>query len=216
MSPRPTLVDDREYPDTDTAYSHGSGPPAIIPAPALGYSITANLGGNTQIVVQCFAGEDEPDKVVNGKIDRVMRVIDRQRAKYEIVELREALETHERAVERARDNLRILDADTDKALAQFDVQILETQKGKEGVRQTWYNSQVNTGRSGSAKPGGSTKSTLDAHDNAIKSYQEQKERLAAERDKGHLEFDTNLPRFETETARLKAKIAEKEALLDGA
>ena len=32
---------------------------AAMSPPALGYSITANLDGNSQLVLQCFVGEDE-------------------------------------------------------------------------------------------------------------------------------------------------------------
>ena len=218
MSPRPALVEEDaglwEHMEAEAA--HGSGPPAVNPAPALGYSITANLGGNTQIVVQCFAGEDEPDAIVNGKIDRVMRVIDRQRAKYEIIDLRSELDTLTLNVARARENLAIIDRDTEKRLAQFDVQILETQRSKQATLDKWYAHQRGTGRSGTGQPGGSTKSSLDGHEAAIKSYQEQKESLKAEQAKGRAEFDANLPRFNQEVERIQAKIAEKEALLNGA
>jgi hypothetical protein len=50
-----------------------------VKAPAIGYSIVANLGGDRQITVQCFVDEGEEDKAVNARFDRVMTFIDRQR-----------------------------------------------------------------------------------------------------------------------------------------
>ena len=74
-------------------------------APALGYSIVANLGDNRQITAQCFVAHDEPLSVVNDHIDKVMRVIDRQRATYQIKELQTELDTLVATKTRAEDDL---------------------------------------------------------------------------------------------------------------
>jgi hypothetical protein len=56
----------------------------LKPGVAIGYSIACNLGGERQMTVQCFVDESEPDEAVHARIDRVFRVVDRQKAKYDL------------------------------------------------------------------------------------------------------------------------------------
>ena len=66
---------------------------ATSATPAIGYSITANIDGNRRIVFQHFVAADEDDASVNANLDRIMGLVDRQRARYEIPGLAEELET---------------------------------------------------------------------------------------------------------------------------
>jgi len=65
--------------------------PAVTPVPAIGYSIVANVGGERQFTAQCFVEQDESDAEINAKVDRIMKVIDRQRAIYGLEELESQL-----------------------------------------------------------------------------------------------------------------------------
>ncbi len=50
-------------------------------APALGFSITANIHGSAQIVCQSFVPLEATDEQINDTVDKVMKAIDRQQAK---------------------------------------------------------------------------------------------------------------------------------------
>ena len=61
------------------------------PASAIGYSVVINLDGNRQVTAQCFVAEDEEDSAINFKFDRVFAILDRQKARYDIVNERDEL-----------------------------------------------------------------------------------------------------------------------------
>ena len=72
-------------------------------APALGFSITANIHDRSQIVAQSFVPFDASDDQVNAALDKVMRALDRQAAKYQIKDLKRKLEFEDQvARKRAR------------------------------------------------------------------------------------------------------------------
>lgn len=67
-------------------------------APALGFSITANIHGSAQIVAQSFVAFDADDATINAALDKVMLAIDRQQAKYQVKDLRRKLEQEDMAL----------------------------------------------------------------------------------------------------------------------
>ncbi len=64
-------------------------------APALGFSITANIHGSAQIVAQSFVPFESDDAAINAALDKVMKAIDRQQAKYQVKDLKRKLEQEE-------------------------------------------------------------------------------------------------------------------------
>ncbi len=67
-------------------------------APALGFSITANIHDRSQIVAQSFVPFDASDEQVDAALDKVMRALDRQAAKYQIKDLKRKMEFEEIAL----------------------------------------------------------------------------------------------------------------------
>ena len=67
-------------------------------APALGFSITANIHDRSQIVAQSFVPFDASDEQVDAALDKVMRALDRQAAKYQVKDLKKKLEFEELAL----------------------------------------------------------------------------------------------------------------------
>ena len=63
--------------------------------PALGFSITANIHGSAQIVAQSFVPFDADDAGINAALDKVMKAIDRQQAKYQVKDLKRKAEQEE-------------------------------------------------------------------------------------------------------------------------
>lgn len=64
-------------------------------APALGFSITSNIHDRAQIVVQSFVPLDASDEEINSTLDKVMKAVDRQQAKYQVKDLRRKMEQEE-------------------------------------------------------------------------------------------------------------------------
>ncbi len=64
-------------------------------APALGFSITSNIHDRAQIVAQSFVPFEASDDEVNAALDKVMRALDRQAAKYQVKDLKRKMEQEE-------------------------------------------------------------------------------------------------------------------------
>jgi hypothetical protein len=77
---------------------------AQAPVPAIGYSIVTNLGGERQMTVQCFVEQDEALEAIAAKVDKVMAVVDRQRARYTIADLKRDLATQQRTLAQAEED----------------------------------------------------------------------------------------------------------------
>lgn len=61
-------------------------------APALGFSITANIHDRSQIVAQSFVPLDSSEDQINEALDKVMKALDRQHAKYQVKDLERKME----------------------------------------------------------------------------------------------------------------------------
>ena len=208
MSARPAL---REV-EADEA---PAAPPPPIPAPAIGYSILCNLDGSHQLTVQCFAGEDETDEVVNAKVDRIFRVVDRQKARYDIETIKDDLDVHEKALANLLIGLGKADLDFDRGQAQLDIQIGECKQMIEAARTKVYNDNVASGRTPDRAARGHAGANISRFETAIKSYEADKTKKVAERDQYREGVILNREKLEKEIGNLKAKLDAKEALLRG-
>lgn len=177
------------------------------PAPALGFSIVANLGDNRQITCQCFVGVDEEPKDINARIDKVQNVIDRQRARYEVVDLRADRAKQATTLQRAEDDLARIEAEYQAGQTQFDDQINFL---GEQIQSIDNEARARGRMSGPVGADASRKRTLQ---------QEQKDLVAgkakatAERDQYRQNVVVSIARFREAVAECDAKIAACEALL---
>lgn len=186
----------------------------IKQAPAIGYSIVSNLGGDRQMTVQCFVGEDEVDAEVNSKIDRVFRVVDRQRARYQLVDLREErIKTSETLAQFEEDYARV-EADYKKAAAERGVQLLELEQRRQGIHDGAYSTHAKSGRQTAFEPRGHTKQALDAFDAAKAQVEAEQVKADGERDQHKSNLDISLTRFRKALVAIDEKIAAAEALLE--
>lgn len=70
-------------------------PETIVKAYASAVSITVGLSNDRQITFQTGFESDEPEGHVNARFDRIMRLADRQKARYQIEEIEEELVKHQ-------------------------------------------------------------------------------------------------------------------------
>lgn len=186
-----------------------------VAAQAIGYSILCQLDGNRQFTAQCFVSEDESDDVVNRRVDRIMRVVDRQRARYEIADLRRELDDHRTALKRGQDNQAKLDAEHEKALATLDVEA-ETVSSERAVK---HNAAVDahriSGRRGEFKLVGGDKQADQAFKAALDQIAARRLMLINEHKANRDNIEVQWMRFEEEIAKREARIAECKELIGG-
>lgn len=182
-------------------------------APALGYSIVANLGGDRQMTVQCFAGEDEADETVNAKMDRAFRVVDRQKARYELVDLHDELLKVAGALSQFTEDKARIDHDIDVKLAMIDVQASVGNETLEGMKDQAYSQHLSSGRQGEFKPSGATKANIDRTKAGLAQLVDQKAAIEAERKQHHESVMISIHRHEEAVANLRERIASREALV---
>lgn len=104
-------------------------------APAIGASITMNLGGDRQIVLQTFYDRDAPIDETNAMLDRLFIVADRQKARYELYDLRDELTKHEKTLAQFEEDLSRVETDFAKQKAERDVQVDELRAIEEGRKE---------------------------------------------------------------------------------
>jgi hypothetical protein len=197
----------------DPAPAHGDKPPIAREVVGHAVGFTIGLANDRQVTFQTGFAEDEDDATVNARFDRIMRLADRQKAKYELVELRAELETHEKALARLDEDIARVDNDFDRSQAQLDVEIGEYQRLLTEARDKAYQNQIASGRSGKQPLSGHVKSQIAAYERAIEDGAKSKEKNVAEREQHRGTVIAQRARYEEEIASRLAKIAEKEALL---
>lgn len=181
--------------------------PETTQAPALGYSIVANLGGDRQMTVQCFADSEEPVASIHAKIDKAMVVIDRQRAKYRLTELVE--ERHKQAVTlgRAEDDLARVEGEFQTEQARIDAQL-----GYLSEQIAEIDKVANArGRTGGAV--GAEKARQKAMREEVKSLVEVKSKQQAEREQHRQNVIISIARFKESIEKLDQDLAECKALI---
>lgn len=186
-----------------------------LAAPALGYSITANLDGSRQIVVQCFTDSDESLEETHAKIDRAMAVVDRQKARYEIVELlKERGELIDQLAQGAED-LAQVDLNFEKAQASLDIQIGELIKQAEANFNEAYAKHNHSGRTSEFKLVGHAKATEERTKAALDQVEGLKKKNEAERDQHRQGFLISQERRQARIIFLNGEITRLEGMIAG-
>lgn len=187
-------------------------PVVTAPAPAIGYSVVANLAGDRQVTAQCFVAEDETEAAINAKFDRVFRVIDRQKSRYELVDIRKELHKLRETLAQFEEDLGRADLEFDKAQASLDEQAKTLTEDRQEAFQTGYDEHVNSGRRGEYQPKGTTLATMRTHDVALSQVKDQKEKNEAERNQHRQQILISVERYKKAIASAEADIAERESL----
>ena len=182
-------------------------------APALGYSIVANLGGDRQITVQCFVGSDEPLVSINKKIDRALAVVDRQKARYELEDLYEERHKTAQTLAQFEEDLARLDLDFEASQDSLRKQITEVLTASNDAFDKGYNEYVTSGRRGDYKPTGATKQAMSVAEAQKHQIEQAMQKNANERDQALQQTTISVQRFKQALALADTKIAEREAKL---
>ena len=184
-------------------------------AAAIGYSVISNLGGDRQLTTQCFVGEDEDDSAVNAKLDRMFGFIDRQKAKYEIVDVEADLMKHREMLAQLNEDMARIGLDFDKAQAGLDVQAEELGATRSAEVAGGYNAHLAAGRKGDYAPQGAAASRFRNLDNAIDGIKTEKAKNEAERDQHLAQTKVTIDRWHTAIAERTSKLTSLHALVGG-
>ena len=184
-----------------------------IKVPAIGFSITANIDGNRQVVFQGFFDENEEDKVVNRRVDRVMHLIDRQRSIYEIPGLKEELQKLTDELAQYNEDVGKAEIEFEKAQATLDVQFLEVQQTRAKEHEAGLAEHKRSGKMSGYKPAGNRARNLELCQKQLDDIKKQKETNAAERQQFLDNIKASIERRQTRIEILKTKIADLEQAL---
>lgn len=178
---------------------------------ALGFSITANIDGNRQIVFQSFIALDAPDSEANANLDRINGLIDRMRAKYELPALKEERAKYAAEIAQAKQDIAEAELNHGKAQASLDVQIETLLADRKMEFEAGYERFRHDGRQGTYAPKGAAKVNLDRMDSAVEQAKAAKHKNDQERDQAMAGFSIALARRSDAVDELDKKIADLEA-----
>lgn len=186
---------------------------AETPTPALGFSIVANLGGDRQATVQFYVGRDDEVRAIHLMTDRVMAVLDRQKAKYELKDMREEVITLSGKLDQFR-------ADKEKILKDFGIKLayLGVQAGTlnedgDSARNEAYDAHVKTGRTAEFKPVGHVKAQLERIEGGKRQVADEIAKQEAEQVQAVHGVNASIAMHEKALIGFEKQIAEREALL---
>jgi hypothetical protein len=184
-----------------------------IKVPAIGFSTTINIDGNRQMVFQGYFEQDEDDVLVNARIDRIMRLADRQRSVYDIPVLKEERAKLLEEVAQYDEDVGTAEIEFQKSQAALDVQILELRNQADNFTKQGYDEHVKRGGVGAYKPKGRAASNLTLMDTQVEQIKATKEANAAERKQFQDTVGVAVKRRQDRLKVLEEKIADLEKVL---
>lgn len=200
---------------------------------ATGVQIVVGLTNDRQMQFQTGFEGDETDAVVNERFDRIMRLADRQKARYEIGDIEADLAKHRETLaqfreDRARIDLdherqqaqrrveletRIAERDAEKAkfVAEIDATILRIQDARQNVFNDGLADHGRSGRGGSYVPKGHVKANLERIDRQLETAKEHRDKAVEGFD---ADYEERLRLAEAEIVKADAEKDQAAASLD--
>jgi hypothetical protein len=180
----------------------------LKPATAIGYSIVSNLGGDRQMTVQCFVGEDEAEEVINSRIDKVFKVLDRQKAKYDLDKLESEFEELGRHLHNFIKGLAMAEQTARHQVAVLNVKLGEQQMARRDVYEEGYQKHLSQGRKGTFVPGGALQSRLNGMDIDIQKTKDAIAAAPADAAQSKAQVAENIYKYQDDMKKRRAAINE--------
>lgn len=201
----------------------------VIKVVATGISLVVGLADDMQITFQTGFEGDETDEAVNARVDRLVRIAERQKAIAKLDKLERDLVQQKETLAQQQEDYARIDLQTNQAIAKREVELgvrkeqgaaeraafIEDVDNKIATllesRQRAYDAGLEehrrTGRSGSYVPRGAHKQAIDNTDRAIVE-------MKANRDGAIADFDRDYEaRLHTAEAEIEKAKAEREQAL---
>lgn len=196
---------------------------------ATAFSIVVGLSDNMQITFQSGFGTDETDAAINDRIDRLVRVAERQRAIAQIDKLEKDLVQQTEMLAQFREDYDRIDLQTQQTIAQREVE-LDTRREQKAAEKEAFTGEIDdkiaqmkarreqvyqngldefsrSGRGGAYHPRGAVKDAIDKTDRAIAEALAHRDGALADFD---ADYETRLHTAELELD--KARSEREEAL----
>lgn len=185
------------------------------PSIAVPVQIVMNLDGARQMTFQVGFDLDESDSAISSRLDRVFQIAERQKARYDILALRDEMEKDRHQHSIFLKNLEAVRAKFKVEQASRVVEIEEMVRAKDEKSKAGYDEHHASGRRGDYAPRGvlaGELANIDTQIAAVKGEikkQEQEQAVAEEQIKGSVKH------YEEQMALREMKIAAKQALIEG-
>ncbi|HEY1858662.1 hypothetical protein [Acidocella sp.] len=190
---------------------------AEVETPGIDITLTGNFGGDRQMAVRTMLVQATAENEAHEIVDRVFRIFDRQKARYEIVDLSEELRKNEQALARFQEDMPAVEAKYQKEQAARDVEIEELRKRYSEIVSKAESEHDTSGRRGQFRPQGHIKSDLENVERQIAKVADEKAKVKAEREEFLKSHDqVGVKRYEEEIARLRGEIDKRKAVLGDA
>lgn len=189
-------------------------------APAIGMSVVMNMPGDRQATLQCFVAQEDGEVAANDLLDRMFRIADRQRARYELSDFEQELEKHRRMLANFTEDFARIEKDFALKKVEREEEAAALVEEADSIRAADYERHTKTGREGETyKPQGHVKQNIDTKKAAAAQIKIGLEKLEAERIVAMDGIRNSQERFRTEISRLEKEVAKRHELLgigDGA
>lgn len=185
-------------------------------APAVGVSVTMNLGGDRQIVLQTFFEQEDSETAKNRLVDGLLKVGDRQKAKYEITDFEEGLIKHRTALANFEEDLARIEEDHKRKINSLNIEVIEMHSLRKDEYEAGYAEHMKAGRRTEYEPRGFRQTNLARIDSALETNKQGKHKLEAERDAAVGNLEISRKRYKEEIARIESEIEKRRILIAGA
>lgn len=188
-------------------------------APAVGMSVVMNMPGDRQATLQCFVAQEDGEQAANDLLDRMFRIADRQRARYELGDFEQELEKHRRMLANFTEDFARIEKDFALKKVEREEEAAALLEEAASIRKEDFEKFSKSGRQGKYEPVGHCKSVIERKKEAAHNIKLGLDKLEAERVVAMDGIRNSQERFSTEIARLEKEVAKRHALLgmsDGA
>lgn len=180
--------------------------------PAIGYSILCNMGGDRQMTVQCFVGEDESEDVIAARMDKVFRVVDRQKARYDLDKLYKEFEEAGRHLRNFLNAIPIAEHQAKHQIAVLEAELSAMQDAKKEVFNQGYEQHTASKRRGPFEPSGALKGRLNAMEQEIQKKRDRIRQVPEEQRQHRDQTLINVQKYQDDLRRMRLKINDTRTL----
>lgn len=185
----------------------------VVQAPALGFSILANLGGNRQLTLQGFFPMDTAKADADALLDKAMGYAERLEAKELLPGLKLELAKLESTLTEMDAAIAKIDEEYAKARKVLEDEFARQAEASEAVANKDYDEQAASGRASLGKLLPKNTQAYNAAEAAKKSCADALVRMEAEKDMERFNHANNRKKFLQDIEKHTTWIAEKSALI---
>ena len=173
---------------------------------AIGCSVTMNLGGDRQIVLQSHFASDMGVADQNGVIDRLLLLGDRQKARYDLEREEDQFREVGENLIKILDGIPFAEANYKRQMAALNVELMTKREAKDQEYKEGYDEFLARGGKGAYAPKGHRQAALNRMDNDIAAVEEKIKAAPNDRAQHRQELIKSVLHYQGDLKRRRAKI----------